>query len=47
MQGSYSKFQKVCQVIEENNHDKSKLIPILQAVQNEYKYLPEEILAFI
>lgn len=47
MQGSYSKFQRVCQVIEENNHDKSKLIPILQAVQNEYKYLPEEILAFI
>ena len=47
MQGSYSKFQRVCQVIEENNHDKSKLIPILQAVQNEYKYLSEEILAFI
>ena len=47
MEASYSKFNRVCQIIEENNHDKSKLIPILQAVQNEYRYLPEEILAFI
>lgn len=47
MEASYSKFQRVCQVIEEYNHDKSKLIPILQTVQEEYKYLPEEILAFI
>ncbi|MDR2425821.1 MAG: NADH-quinone oxidoreductase subunit NuoE [Endomicrobium sp.] len=47
MEASYSKFNRVCQIIEENNFDKSKLIPILQAVQNEYRYLPEEILAFI
>lgn len=47
MEANYSKFNRVCQIIEENNHDKSKLIPILQAVQNEYRYLPEEILAFI
>ncbi len=47
MEANYSKFNRVCQIIEENNFDKSKLIPILQAVQNEYRYLPEEILAFI
>ena len=45
MEASYSKFNRVCQIIEENNFDESKLIPILQAVQNEYRYLPEEILA--
>jgi NADH:ubiquinone oxidoreductase 24 kD subunit len=47
MEANYSKFNRVCQIIEENNRDKSKLIPILQAVQDEYRYLPEEILAFI
>jgi NADH-quinone oxidoreductase subunit E len=41
------KFQKVCQVIEEYNHDKSKLIPILQKTQAQYRYLPEEILMYI
>lgn len=44
---AYSKFNRVCQILEENNFDKSKLIHILQEVQNEYKYLPEEILVFI
>ena len=47
MEANYSKFNRVCQIIEENNFDESKLIPILQVVQNEYRYLPEEILAFI
>ncbi|MDR1695049.1 MAG: NAD(P)H-dependent oxidoreductase subunit E [Endomicrobium sp.] len=47
MEASYSKFNRVCQILEENNYDKSKLIPILQAVQNEYRYLPEEILVFL
>jgi NADH-quinone oxidoreductase subunit E len=42
-----TKFDKVCQILEENGMDKNKLIPILQAVQHEYKYLPEEILGFI
>jgi len=47
MEVNYGKFDKVCRIIEENNFDKSRLIPILQAVQSEYRYLPEEILAFI
>jgi len=40
-------FDKVRQVIEANGSDKTKLIPILQAVQNEYRYLPEEVIAYI
>ncbi len=41
------KFQKVCEIIESYDYDKSKLIPILQAVQDEYRYLPEEIMVLI
>ena len=42
-----SKFQKVCKIIEAHQSDPSKLIPILHAVQREYRYLPEEILTYI
>ncbi|MBX3043352.1 MAG: NAD(P)H-dependent oxidoreductase subunit E [Candidatus Kapabacteria bacterium] len=41
------KFQKVCEILEFYDYDKSKLIPILQAVQDEYRYLPEEIMVLI
>jgi NADH-quinone oxidoreductase subunit E len=37
----------VYQLLEKNNFDKTKLIPILQVIQKEYEYLPEEILVFI
>ncbi|MDR1941128.1 MAG: NADH-quinone oxidoreductase subunit NuoE [Endomicrobium sp.] len=47
MEENYSKFDKVCRILEENSYDGAKLIPILQAVQREYRYLPEPILAFI
>ncbi|BAG14007.1 NADH dehydrogenase [Endomicrobiia bacterium] len=47
MDSNYSKFKTVCRILKENSFDKSKLIPILQAVQEEYKYLPKEILVFI
>ncbi len=40
-------FEKVLRIIEENNHDKARLITILQQVQHEYRYLPEEVLTFI
>lgn len=46
-EGAVRKFQKVCDIIKSYNNDKNKLIPILQQVQHEYRYLPEEILAFI
>lgn len=41
------KFEKVCQILESYSWDRSKLIPILQAVQGEYRYLPEEVMTFI
>jgi NADH-quinone oxidoreductase subunit E len=41
------KFEKVCIILEKHSYDSSKLIPILQEVQEEYRYLPEEILAFL
>ncbi|MDR2067078.1 MAG: NADH-quinone oxidoreductase subunit NuoE [Endomicrobium sp.] len=47
MKSNYEKFKSVCSILEHYSFDKSKLIPILQAIQEEYKYLPQEILAFI
>lgn len=41
------KFEKVCEIIAEHGDDASKLIPILHAVQREYRYLPEEILTYV
>ncbi|MDD3345811.1 MAG: NADH-quinone oxidoreductase subunit NuoE [Candidatus Omnitrophica bacterium] len=41
------KLEKVCQILEENGRDPGRLITILQAVQEEYRYLPEEILTFV
>ena len=41
------KFERVCEILEEHNYDKNKLISILQQVQEEYRYLPEKILMFI
>ncbi|MCE5198748.1 MAG: NAD(P)H-dependent oxidoreductase subunit E [Armatimonadota bacterium] len=40
-------FQRVLEIIEECGTKESSLIPILQKVQDEYRYLPQEILAFI
>jgi NADH-quinone oxidoreductase subunit E len=47
MVSDYSKFKTVCRLLEDSNFNKTKLISILQAIQKEYEYLPEEILAFI
>jgi NADH-quinone oxidoreductase subunit E len=41
------KFQRVCEIIHEFGADETKLIPILSAVQEEYRYLPEEVLTFV
>jgi len=41
------KFEKVCRIIAEHGSKPSKLIPILHAVQREYRYLPEEILTYV
>lgn len=41
------KFEKVCQILDRYHRDPAKLIPILQAVQEEYRYLPEEVLTYV
>lgn len=41
------KFEKVLEIVEQNNRNPARLIPILQSVQAEYRYLPEEVLTFI
>ena len=40
-------FERVLSIIEQNNNNKSRLISILQQVQEEYRYLPEEVLTHI
>jgi NADH-quinone oxidoreductase subunit E len=40
-------FAVLRKILEENNFDKSRLIPILQAAQEKYKYLSEETLDVI
>jgi NADH-quinone oxidoreductase subunit E len=41
------KFTKVCEILDKNGRDPARMIPILQAVQQEYRYLPEEIMTYI
>lgn len=41
------KFERVCDIVDQNGRSPARLIPILQAVQAEYRYLPEEILNFV
>jgi NADH-quinone oxidoreductase subunit E len=40
-------FTRVCEILEQNARNPARLIPILQAVQEEYRYLPEEVLTFV
>lgn len=42
-----AKFANVCRILEKHGNHPARLIPILQAVQEEYRYLPEEVLAYI
>lgn len=41
------RFTNVCTILERYQHKRSMLIPILQAVQQEYRYLPKDVLQFI
>jgi NADH-quinone oxidoreductase subunit E len=40
-------FARVCEILEKHHRSPARLIPILQAVQEEYRYLPEEVLTFV
>lgn len=42
-----TKFDRVCQVLDKYQRQPHKLIAILQEIQAEYKYLPEEIMIYI
>jgi NADH-quinone oxidoreductase subunit E len=44
---SIRKFEYVFEIVERNGRNPSRLIPILQAVQEQYRYLPEEILTLV
>lgn len=40
-------FARVCEILERYRRDPAKLIPILHQVQEEYRYLPQEVLTFV
>ncbi len=44
---SARKFEKVCQILDSHGRKKNNLIPILQEIQAEYRYLPEEVMTFV
>jgi NADH-quinone oxidoreductase subunit E len=41
------KFSKVVSILEHHERRPSRLIPILQAVQEEYRHLPQEVLTYV
>jgi NADH-quinone oxidoreductase subunit E len=41
------KFEKVCSILNRFGRRPAGLIPILQAIQHEYQYLPEEVLTYV
>ena len=41
------KFVKVFTILGQHGRKPSRLVPILQAVQEEYRYLPEEVLTYV
>lgn len=47
MQSTERKFHKLQEIIEKHDGKVSHLIAILQEVQEEYRYLPEEVLTYI
>ena len=40
-------FEKVLQILDQYHRDPSRLVPILQAVQEEYRYLPEAVMTLV
>lgn len=41
------KFGRICKIVDKYDRDSSRLIPILQEVQKEYRYLPEEVMTYV
>lgn len=42
-----NKFDRVCEILDKYDRNPQKLVPILQELQAEYSYLPEDIMTFI
>ena len=42
-----NKFEAVCAILDRYGRQPAKLIPILQAIQNQYRYLPEEVMNYV
>lgn len=42
-----AQFEKVCDILDRHGRRPSGLIPILQTIQHEYQYLPEEVLTYV
>lgn len=40
-------FSKVLEILDKYGRSESKIIPILQDIQEEYRYLPQEVLTFV
>jgi NADH-quinone oxidoreductase subunit E len=45
--GRAEKFEKLCGILDHHARRPARLIPILQAIQHEYQYLPEEVLTYV
>jgi NADH-quinone oxidoreductase subunit E len=42
-----NKFEKLCGILDHFGRHPARLVPILQALQEEYRYLPEEVLSYV
>ena len=40
-------FDRVCAILDKHERQAARLVPILQEVQDEYRYLPEEVMTFV
>jgi len=45
--GISKNFDKVCEILDKHERNPHKLIPILQEIQEEYSYLPENIMLLV
>ena len=41
------KFNRVCEILDHHGRNPARLIPILQEVQEAYRYLPEDIMTYV
>lgn len=45
--GEQRSMERVWRILEEHDFKASRIIPILQSVQEEYRYLPEEVMTYV